>query len=208
MSPEQVVGTEVDHRSDIFSLGVVLYEMLTRSRLFAGEDTPQIFYNVTNVQPAPPSRLNPEVPPMLDLVLERALKKDPAARYQDAFDLAADLRSCMIELIDREGGASSKKKSDRDATKTLKLEADPGKASLPPPAGSIGSDTRLPTSLRFDGSAAISRLKSPTRRDRALLTRPPRRVGLLRRIRRDPASRLLFAALVVAAFLAGAIAFA
>jgi serine/threonine protein kinase len=90
MSPEQVAGAAVDHRSDIFSLGVVLYEMLTRSRLFSGEDTPQIFYNVVNVQPAPPSRLNPEVPPMLDFVLERALKKDPGVRYQDAFELAAD----------------------------------------------------------------------------------------------------------------------
>ena len=207
MSPEQVTGSAVDHRSDIFSLGVVLYEMLTRARLFSGEDTPQIFYNVVNVQPAPPSRLNPEVPPMLDFVLERALKKDPALRYQDAFELAADLRSCMIELIDREG-ASGKKDRDREATKTLKLEANTGKASLPPPAGAIGFDTRLPASLRFDGSAAMSRLKAPTWRDRALLTRPPRRVGLLRRIRRDPGPRWLFAAVVAAAIVGGVIAFA
>jgi serine/threonine-protein kinase len=204
MSPEQVAGAAVDHRSDIFSLGVVLYEMLTRSRLFSGEDTPQIFYNVVNVQPAPPSRLNPEVPPMLDFVLERALKKDPGVRYQDAFELAADLRSCMIELVDRETGAAAKKDSDRDATKTLKLEA----STLPPPAGAIGSDTRLPASRRFDGSAAMSRLKAPTRRDRALLTRPPRRVGLLRRIRRDPGPRWLFAAVVAAALVGGVIAFA
>src|SRR6266702_7922266 len=147
MSPEQVTGAAIDHRSDIFSLGVVLYEMLTRSRLFSGEDTPQIFYNVVNVQPAPPSRLNPEVPPMLDFVLERALKKDPAVRYQDAFELAADLRSCMIELVDREGG-SGKKDRDKEATKTLKLEVS-GKATLPPPAGQIGAETRLPASLRF-----------------------------------------------------------
>jgi serine/threonine-protein kinase len=208
MSPEQVTGAAVDHRSDIFSLGVVLYEMLTRSRLFSGEDTPQIFYNVVNVQPTPPSRLNPEVPPMLDFVLERALKKDPAVRYQDAFELAADLRSCMIELIDRETGAAAKKDGAQDATRTLKLEANTGKDSLPPPAAAIGSDTRLPASRRFDGSAAMSRLKAPNRRDRALLTRPPRRVGLLRRIRRDPGPRWLFAAVVAAAFVGGAIAFA
>jgi serine/threonine-protein kinase len=208
MSPEQVTGAAIDHRSDIFSLGVVLYEMLTRSRLFSGEDTPQIFYNVVNVQPAPPSRLNPEVPPMLDFVLERALKKDPAVRYQDAFELAADLRSCMIELVDRETGAAGKKDSAREATKTLKLEANTGKDSLPPPAGAIGSDTRLPVSRRFDGSAAMSRLKAPARRDRALLTRPPRRVGLLRRVRSDPGPRWLFAAVVVAAVVGGVIAFA
>ena len=208
MSPEQVTGAAIDHRSDIFSLGVVLYEMLTRSRLFSGEDTPQIFYNVVNVQPAPPSRLNPEVPPMLDFVLERALKKDPAVRYQDAFELAADLRSCMIELVDRETGAAGKKDSAREATKTLKLEANTGKDSLPPPAGAIGSDTRLPASRRFDGSAAMSRLKAPARRDRALLTRPPRRVGLLRRVRSDPGPRWLFAAVVAAAIVSGVIAFA
>ncbi len=206
MSPEQVTGIAVDHRSDIFSLGVVLYEMLTRARLFAGEDTPQIFYNVVNVQPAPPSRLNPEVPPMLDFVLERALKKDPALRYQDAFELAADLRSCMIELVDREGG-SGKKNRDKEATKTLKLEVS-GKATLPPPAGQIGAETRLPASLRFDGSVAISRLKTPNWRDRALLTRLPRRVGVLRRIRRDPGPRWLFAAVVAAAIVGGFIAFA
>ncbi len=208
MSPEQVTGAAIDHRSDIFSLGVVLYEMLTRSRLFSGEDTPQIFYNVVNVQPTPPSRLNPEVPPMLDFVLERALKKDPGVRYQDAFELAADLRSCMIELVDRETGAAGKKDSAREATKTLKLEANTGKDTLPPPAGAIGADTRLPASRRFDGSAAMSRLKSPARRDRALLTRPPRRVGLLRRVRSDPGPRWLFAAVVAAAFVGAVIAFA
>ena len=185
-----------------------MYEMLTRSRLFSGEDTPQIFYNVVNVQPVPPSRLNPEVPPMLDFVLERALKKDPSVRYQDAFALAADLRSCMIELVDRETSAAGKKDSDREATKTLKLEVNTGKASLPPPSGAIGADTRLPMSARFDGSAAMSRLKAPTKRDRALLTRPPRRVSLLRRVRRDPGPRWLFAVILAAALVAGAIAFA
>jgi hypothetical protein len=145
---------------------------------------------------------------MLDFVLERALKKDSAMRYQDAFELAADLRSCMIELVDRESAASGKKGSDRESTKTLKLEANSGKDSLPPPAGLIGSDTRLPTSRRFDGSAAMSRLRAPTRRDRALLTRQPRPVGLWRRIRRDPGPRWLFAAVVGAAIVGAAIALA
>jgi len=91
MSPEQVAGAPVDHRSDIFSLGVVLYEMLTHTKLFSPGHA-QIFHNVVNFQPAAPSRLNPEVPPMLDFVVERALKKDPAVRYQDAFELATDLQ--------------------------------------------------------------------------------------------------------------------
>jgi eukaryotic-like serine/threonine-protein kinase len=210
MSPEQVAGAPVDHRSDIFSLGIVLYEMLTQSRLFSGDDTPQIFHNVANIKPAAPSRLNPEVPPMLDFVVERALKKDPTVRYQDAFELAADLRSCLIELVARETAEAGKKKDgSRDTTKTIKLDANAAKAMLPAPAaGAIGSDTRLPVSTRFNCSAALGRLTAPTKRDRALLTRAPRPVGLWRRLGRDPAQRFLFAAVVVAALVGSAIAFA
>jgi serine/threonine-protein kinase len=209
MSPEQVAGSPVDHRSDIFSLGVVLYEMLTHTKLFSGEDTPQIFHNVVNFQPPAPSRVNPEVPPMLDFVVERALKKDPAVRYQDAFEFAGDLHSALAELVDREAAASEKKGREFDSTKTMKLDADALKTALPiPAAGAIGSDTRLPISRRFDCSAAIARLKEPTRRDRALLTRAPRAVGFLRRVARDPGRRLLFVAVVVAALVGCAIAIA
>ena len=206
MSPEQVAGAPVDHRSDIFSLGVVLYEMLTHTKLFSGQDTPQIFHNVVNFQPAAPSRLNPEVPPMLDFVVERALKKDPAVRYQDAFELATDLHSALAELVNREAAATEKR--DRETTKTIKLDAETLKTALSiPAAGAIGSDTRLPVSRRFDCADAIARLTEPTRRDRALLTRAPRPVGFLSRIWRDPGRRRLFIAVAVAALVGGAIAF-
>ncbi|HMH18491.1 MAG TPA: serine/threonine-protein kinase [Burkholderiales bacterium] len=209
MSPEQVSGSPVDHRSDIFSLGVVLYEMLTHTKLFSGEDTPQIFHNVVNFQPTAPSRVNPEVPPMLDFVVERALKKDPAVRYQDAFELAADLRSVLAELVHREAAVSKKKGREIDTTKTMKLDPEALRSALQAPAaGAIGSDTRLPVSLRFDCKEAIERLTEPTRRDRRLLTRTPRPVGLLRRIARDPGARVLFVVIVVAALAGGAIAFA
>jgi len=205
MSPEQVAGSPVDSRSDIFSLGVVLYEMLTHTKLFSGEDTPQIFHNVVNFQPPAPSRVNPEVPPMLDFVVERALKKDPAVRYQDAFELAGDLHSALAEIVDRE--AVAKEKRDRDTTKTIKLDADALKTALPiPAAGAIGSDTRLPVSRRFDCSDAIGRLKKPTWRDRTVLTRAPHPVGFLRSIARDPGRRLLFLTIVAAALVGGAIA--
>jgi serine/threonine-protein kinase len=204
MSPEQVSGQPVDHRSDIFSLGVVLYEMLTHTKLFQGEDTPQIFHAVANFLPPVPSRLNPEVPSMLDFVVERALKKDPAVRYQDAFELASDLRSALSELVDREAAAAGEKQRDRDTTKTMKLDAEALKTAPPAPtAAAIGSDTRLPVSIKFDCSDAIERLTDPTRSDRKRLTRAPRPVGLLRRLLRH---RLLVAAVIAAALVGGAIA--
>jgi serine/threonine protein kinase len=80
MSPEQVAGSPVDQRSDLFSLGIVLYEMLTGGRLFGAEDMTQIMHNVTYQEHEPPTRLKPELPAMLDFVVARALKKDPASR--------------------------------------------------------------------------------------------------------------------------------
>ena len=202
MSPEQVSGSPVDHRSDIFSLGVVLYEMLTQSKLFEGEDTPQIFHAVANFQPPPPSRLNGEVPAMLDFVVERALKKDPAVRYQDAFELAQDLRSALAELVDREAAATAE--IQRETTRTMRIDTETLKAVLPPPTtAGIGSETRLPMSFRFDCADAIGRLTDPTRSDRRLLTKAPRRVGFWRRLLRH---RVMLAALVAAALVGGAIA--
>jgi serine/threonine protein kinase len=80
MSPEQVAGEPVDARSDVFSLGTVLYEMVTRTALFSGNETQQILHNVQNFHQIAPSRVNPEVPAMLDFVIARALKKEPDVR--------------------------------------------------------------------------------------------------------------------------------
>jgi serine/threonine-protein kinase len=205
MSPEQVAGLPVDNRSDIFSLGIVLYEMLTRGSLFGGADTPQILHNVSNVEPVPPSRVNREVPPMLDFIIARALKKDPSGRYQDAYELAADLRTCLAELGAKERAA---KEEDRDATKTVKLDPETDKQRFAPAARAIGSDTRLPLSRQFDSAAALERLAAPGWRDRALVGRAPRPVGFIRRIRSDPGPRLMFATMLAAAAVGAAIAFA
>jgi serine/threonine-protein kinase len=205
MSPEQVAGLPVDNRSDIFSLGIVLYEMLTRGSLFGGADTPQILHNVSNVEPVPPSRVNREVPPMLDFIIARALKKDPAGRYQDAYELAADLRTCLAELGANERAA---KDEDRDVTKTVKLDVETDKQRFAPAARAIGSDTRMPLSRQFDSAAALERLDAPGWRDRAIFGRAPRPVGFIRRIRSDPGPRLMFAAMLAAAIVGAVIAFA
>ena len=196
MSPEQVAGQPVDQRSDIFSLGIVLYEMLTGAKLFGGEEVTQIMHNVTYQEHEPPTRLKPELPAMLDFVLARALKKDPAVRYQDARELSADLSTCFAELRARPASY------DTEGTRTLKIEASPTPSSEAPPARAIATDTRLPLSRQFDASQALERLASPSRRDR----RPPRPVGLLRRIVRDRPVRRLAVTLALAALAGGYIA--
>jgi Tol biopolymer transport system component/serine/threonine protein kinase len=92
MSPEQALGREVDHRSDIFSLGAVLYEMATGRAAFPGNTAAAVFDGILNHTPAPMRDTNPEVPPELEQIVFKALEKDPELRYQTAADLRADLR--------------------------------------------------------------------------------------------------------------------
>jgi predicted Ser/Thr protein kinase len=92
MSPEQVVGKPVDGRSDIFSLGVVLYEMLTGAAPFGGDNISTLMYRILNETPIWPSALNLGIPAGFDHIVARALAKAPGNRYQHAHELANDLR--------------------------------------------------------------------------------------------------------------------
>jgi serine/threonine protein kinase len=92
MSPEQIRGKEVDSRSDVFSLGTVLYEMCTGTLPCRGSSTGEIFDSILNRAPLPPIRVNPEVPPKLDDTILKCLEKEPERRYQSAKELAVDLR--------------------------------------------------------------------------------------------------------------------
>ena len=91
LSPEQARGGEVDPRSDLYSLGIVLYELLTGKTPFDGETPVEIAMKHLSATPQPPSKLRPDIPPELDMVVLRALAKNPDDRYQSADEMEADL---------------------------------------------------------------------------------------------------------------------
>lgn len=91
ISPEQLKGMTVDRRADIFSLGVVIYELLLGQRPFKGENITSLIYSITTGEPEKPSNINPQVPLLFDHVIEKALKKNPDERYQSAKEMIQDL---------------------------------------------------------------------------------------------------------------------
>src|SRR5262245_4725293 len=105
MSPEQAQGriNEIDHRSDIFSFGCILYEAITRRKAFEGKDAIDSLNKIIREQPSPLSTFNPQVPYDLQKIVRRCLAKDPEDRYQTIKDVGIELRDLRRELQDRAG---------------------------------------------------------------------------------------------------------
>ena len=158
MSPEQVIGKTIDHRSDIFSLGVVLYETLTGIAPFDGDNINAIMYATVNTSPVPPSTLNPEVPHMLDLIVAKALAKPVDDRYQSMRELVKDLREVRRLLLNATG-----------APTVYAATAPPSAPAQPPPmAGRLQTEPNedsakaLKLAKQFDSFDATMRLAALT----------------------------------------------
>jgi len=95
MSPEQVAGKKVDGRSDLFSLGVVFYEMLTGKRPFSGDSLSALLYAVSNSDYLPLEEIAPKTPPGCVRIIERMLVKGVSKRYQSATQVIKDIRECQ-----------------------------------------------------------------------------------------------------------------
>jgi len=197
MSPEQVAGHALDGRADVFSLGVVLYEMLTGTKPFDASDLTQLLFWVVNLPHKPPSERNPALPPVIDYIVARALKKDAAERYATAAEFAADLRESIAEVAGIPAPAVAATRPDAAAGTRTANEAATAR---------IASHLELRASARFDSAACLARLRvmpdaTGTRTGwKAAETRLPRRV--------DRSRALLWGAYGLAAIAAVVIALA
>jgi serine/threonine protein kinase/tetratricopeptide (TPR) repeat protein len=136
MSPEQARGENLNAQSDLFSFGVVLYEMATGRPAFTGRTTAVIFNEILNKAPTAPARLNSEVPPKLEEIIDRCLEKDRELRYHSAADVRADLKRVQRDIDSERVRTSSRTPVDEEA-----LPPDgPARVGIPStPGGSTGS---------------------------------------------------------------------
>ncbi|GEM_PF-4031850 len=157
MSPEGVKGLPVDGRADIFSLGIVLYEMITATRPFPGDSIPSVIYKIIGENPATPTSVNPKLHSGVDIVLAKALAKDPKNRYSHCSELVHDLKNYQTltapAMTSATAGATA---GTPEIARTLAPPLVSGTVAMPPATMAASPDT-----VAIPRAAAASTSQAP-----------------------------------------------
>jgi len=189
MSPEQVKGRAVDGRSDIFSLGVMLYEMVTGEKPFPGQNITTVIYKIVNEAPVPPRQIDPSIHPGISAVVMRALEKEPEQRYQSCREMLEDLKN--YRSIAPGGNPQS----------TMVM----GSGS---PAATVISGNAGGRGMSRDDAAVNAAAHSLNARAAGPGQTPVvRRTGMIAPIKEPPKKKSLFATILAAILLLGVIAY-
>jgi serine/threonine protein kinase len=195
MSPEQVKGRAVDGRSDIFSLGVLLYEMVTGEKPFPGQNITTVIYKIVNEEPVPPRQINPSIHPGISAVVIKALAKEPEARYQSCREMLEDLRNYRSIAP---GGSPDK---------TMVA----GSAGLPnatPPLGGTGVGAQGGRNFHAEDPMTMATTRSLNARASSPMQTPAvRRTGPITPILEQPKKKSVIGSILIALVLLGVIAY-